>query len=100
MMMASARFFSMISRRIVTSSIQGTGAQNLLRIVRQGCDFGSATAFGPYSRRRFFASSLVNPVDALGASRENVLHGHYYLTGSYRAWPLTSRAASRCSHSH
>ena len=52
------------SSTIAASSIHGTGAQNLVSALRNGCRAVSGTAFGPNFSSRRRASSLVRPVES------------------------------------
>jgi hypothetical protein len=51
-----------ISSAIAASIIHGTGAQNLVSALRNGCRAVSGTALGPNFSSRLRASSLVRPV--------------------------------------
>ena len=53
-----------ISSTIAASSIHGTGAQNLVSALRNGCRAVSGTVFGPNFSSRLRASALVSPVES------------------------------------
>ena len=61
MIAASTYLPSTISSTIAASSIHGTGAQNLVSALRNGCRAVSGTALGPNFSKRRRASSLVRP---------------------------------------
>ena len=63
MIAASTYFPKESSSTIAASSIQGTGSQNLVSAMRNGCRVVSGTAFGPDFSSRLRASSLVRPVE-------------------------------------
>src|SRR5579863_7423627 len=61
MIVASTYLPSTSSSTIAASSIHGTGAQNLVSALRNGCRAVSGTALGPNFSIRRRASSLVRP---------------------------------------
>jgi hypothetical protein len=65
MIVASTYLPSAIWSTSAASSIHGTGAQNLLSAIRNGCRAVSGTAFGPNFSSRWRASSLVRPPSGL-----------------------------------
>jgi len=62
MIAASMYLPSTTSSTIAASSIHGTGAQNFVNALRNGCTAVSGTAFGPNFSSWLRASSLVRPV--------------------------------------